>query len=51
MYIVANTVEESASLLKQTLDDLINWLIGKAGSILIAILFIAIGMKLVGMLL
>ncbi len=51
MYIVANTVEESASLLKQTLDDLINWLISKAGSVLIAILFIAIGMKVVSVLL
>lgn len=50
MYIVANTVEKSAGLLKQTLDDLLNWLIDKAGSVLVAIIFIAIGMKIVGML-
>lgn len=49
MYIVANSVEESANLLKQTLDDLINWLIDKAGSVLIAVLFIAIGLKIVSM--
>ena len=51
MYMVANTVEESAGLLKQTLDELVNWLIDKAGSVLVAILFIAIGMKIVGILL
>lgn len=49
MYIVANSVEESANLIKQTLDDLINWLIGKAGSVLIAVIFIAIGLKIVSM--
>lgn len=47
MYIVSDTVEQSADLLKKTMDDLVNWLIGKAGSILIAVLFIAIGMKVV----
>lgn len=51
MYMVANTVEESTGLLKQTLDELVNWLIDKAGSVLVAILFIAIGMKIVGILL
>jgi len=50
MYIVVNTVEQSAGLLKQTLDALLNWLIDKAGSVLIAIVFIAIGMKIVSML-
>lgn len=49
MYIMANSVEESANLLKQTLDDLINWFIDKAGSVLIAVLFIVIGMKIVSM--
>lgn len=49
MYIMANSVEESANLLKQTLDDLINWLIDKAGSVLVAVLFIVIGMKIVSM--
>lgn len=50
MYMVSDTVEQSATLLKKTMDDLANWLIGKAGSIMIAILFIAIGMKIVSML-
>lgn len=49
MYIMANSVEESANLLKQTLDDLINWFIDKAGSVLVAVLFIVIGMKIVSM--
>ena len=43
-------VEKSAGLLKNTLDDLLNWLIGKSGSVLVAVLFIVIGMKLVGLL-
>lgn len=50
MYLTAKTVETSANLLKQTLDDLVNWLIDKAGSVFIAIVFIAIGMKIVGLL-
>ncbi len=49
MYITANSVEKSASLIKQTLDDMVNWLIGKAGSVLVAILFLAIGIKLVSL--
>lgn len=43
----AKNVEESAGVLKQTLDDLLNWLIGKSGSVLVAILFIVIGLKIV----
>lgn len=41
-------VEESATLLKEALDQMINWLIGKAGSVAIAIIFILIGLKVVG---
>ena len=41
-------VEESATLLKEALDQMINWLIGKAGSVAIAIVFILIGLKVVG---
>lgn len=51
MYLTAKNVEASADLIKQTLDDLAGWLIDKAGSVLVAILFIAIGMKMVGLLL
>ncbi len=46
----AKNVEESTSVLKNTLDDMLSWLIGKSGSVLVAILFIVIGMKLVGLL-
>lgn len=46
----AKNVEESAGLLKSTLDDMLSWLISKSGSVLVAILFIVIGMKLVGLL-
>lgn len=49
MNIAANTVETSADLLRQTLDDLVKWLIDKAGSVLIAVLFIAIGLKIVSL--
>lgn len=40
-------MEQSASLTKTTIDNLINWLIRKSGSAIIAIIFILIGMKLV----
>ena len=46
----AKNVEESTSVLKNTMDDMLSWLIGKSGSVLVAILFIVIGMKLVGLL-
>ncbi len=49
MYLTANSVEESADLLKQMLDDLTQWVIDKAGSVLVAILFIAIGLKIVSL--
>lgn len=45
----AKNVEASASLAKEVLDDLMNWLIGKAGSVIIAIIFILIGMKIVSL--
>ena len=42
------SMEKNAGLVKETLDHAANWLIGKAGSVLIAVLFILIGLKLVG---
>lgn len=47
----ARNMEESADLVRQTLDGAVNWLIGKSGSALVAILFIVVGLKLVGILL
>lgn len=47
----AKSVEESAGLVKETLDTMLNWIIHKSGSLLIAILFIAVGLKVVGLLL
>ncbi len=49
MYIVAKNVEVSAGLMKQTMNDLMNWLLDKAGSVLVAIVFIAIGLKIVSL--
>lgn len=46
----ARNAEESAGLIKQTLDELINWLISKSGSVLVAVLFIVVGLKIVGVL-
>lgn len=43
----AKEAEKSAGLVRQTLDDLLGWLISKSGSVIIAILVIAIGLKLV----
>lgn len=47
----AKSVEESAGLVKETVDKMVNWLIGKSGSLLVAILFIAVGLKVVSLLL
>ena len=47
----ARSMEKSAGIVKQTLDDLLNWLISKSGSVLIAVLFIVIGLKVVSLLL
>ncbi len=49
MYIVAKNVEASADLMKQTMNDLMNWLLDKAGSVIVAIIFIAIGLKIVSL--
>lgn len=46
---VAKEVEASANVLKETLDDVMNWLISKSGSVLVAIVFIIIGLKVVSM--
>lgn len=43
----AKSVEESAGIVKETLNDLLSWLISKSGSVLVAVLFIAIGLKIV----
>ncbi len=47
----AKSVQKSAGIVKQTLDSLLNWLVSKAGSALIAVLFIVIGLKIVSLLL
>lgn len=44
----AKNVNASAGILQQTLDELIKWLISKSGSVLLAFLFLAIGLKIVG---
>lgn len=43
----AKNMEDSAGIVKKTLDDIIGWLISKSGSVLVAILFIIIGLRLV----
>ena len=47
----AKNMEQSAGLVKQTLDDLTNWIIGKSGSVLVAIIFIAVGLRVANILL
>ncbi len=44
---VVDQVEQSADILKKTLNDLTSWALGKAGSIILALLCLAIGLKLV----
>ena len=43
----AKSVEESAGIVKETLNGLLSWLISKSGSVLVAVLFIAVGLKIV----
>lgn len=43
----AKNMEQSANLARDTLNRLCDWLIAKSGSALVAIVFIAIGLKLV----
>ncbi len=43
----AKSVEQSAGLMKKTINDLFDWLINKSGSLFVALLFIAIGLKVV----
>lgn len=45
----AMEAEKSVGFLSQTIDDLIHWLIEKSGSAFIAVIVIAIGIKLVGL--
>ena len=48
-YDTKTEVEQSVNLVKETADELIKWIINKSGSILIALIFILIGMKIVGL--
>lgn len=48
---VAKSAEKSANVAKDMLDDVLNWLIDKSGSLLVAVLFIIIGLKIVSFLL
>ena len=43
----AKEAEKSAGLARQTLDDLVNWLISKSGSVVIALFVLAVGLKLI----
>lgn len=43
----AKNMEESAGIVRETLDDIIGWIISKSGSVLVAVLFIIIGLRLV----
>lgn len=45
----AKSMEESANFAKKTLDQLGNWMMGKMGSVIIAVIFILIGLKIVGL--
>ncbi len=47
----AKSVEQSAGLVKETMDKMTSWLVSKSGSLLVALLFIAIGLKIVSLLL
>ncbi|MGN0437113.1 MAG: mechanosensitive ion channel family protein [Lachnospiraceae bacterium] len=45
----AKNMEASAGFAKQTLDQLCNWMMGKVGAVIIAIVFILIALKVVGL--
>ena len=49
LYDTKTEVEQSVNLVKETADELVKWIINKSGSILIALIFILIGMKIVGL--
>lgn len=42
----AANVEQSVDIVKQTMDDIVKWLINKSGSVIAAIVFIFIGIKI-----
>ncbi len=44
-----NQIKESASIIKETLDKFWDWLITKSAYVLLAIIFLVIGLKLVGL--
>ncbi len=45
----AANVEQSVDIVKQTMDDIVKWLINKSGSVIAAIVFIFIGIKITGL--
>lgn len=42
-------VEQSVNLIKETANELLKWIINKSGSIIVALIFIFIGFKVVGL--
>ena len=45
----AANVEQSVGIVKQTMDDIVKWLINKSGSVIAAFIFIFIGIKITGL--
>lgn len=46
----AANVEQSVDIVKQTMDDIVKWLIDKSGSVIAAFIFIFVGIKVTGLL-
>lgn len=46
----AANVEQSVDIVRQTMDDVVKWLINKSGNVLAAFVFIFIGIKITGLL-
>lgn len=47
---VAGQVEQSAGWMKENLDKLVSWAVSKAGSLILAIIFLVVGLKIVKLL-
>ena len=45
----AADVEQSVGIVKQTMDELVKWLLNKSGSVIAAFIFIFIGIKITGL--
>lgn len=45
----AANVEQSVGIVRQTMDDIVKWLINKSGSVIAAFIFIFIGIKITGL--